>query len=332
MDKQRDFYFDNFKAFLIVLVVIGHFLGPVANQYETVSYIRKLIFLFHMPAFIFISGYFSRHNDWVKVVKKVFIPYIILQVIFCIFYNFVWGAPRFFSILTPGYTLWFLLCLFIWRLTIDKLAKIRGILPLLFLFGILAGFNSEIGKTISLSRMITFFPYFLLGYQFDKEKFMKWANRKSSYCISGIVLIGISVWMAFYHSEIRFRLLESSYSYSAMHLKNGFIQRGILYLISTTMIFALAVWIPKTKRLYSYLGGRTMGIYMIHGMIIKTVVSCTNWYDYFNTPVKISLLMVIAFLICLLLSTNIVHRFVSVLSKVPFERLIKKDTDCYTKG
>ena len=326
MNKERDYYFDNFKAFLIVVVVIGHYLGPIAKQYDVIFCIRKIIFLFHMPAFVFISGYFSKRNNWIKLVKTIFIPYVILQTIYFFFYNFIWNSPRGFSLLNPGYTLWFLLCLFVWRLMVDKLARIKGIIPILFVAGILAGFNKEIGKPLSLSRMIAFFPYFLLGYQFNKDKFMKWVNHKYSHLLAGSVLTTIIVWMAFNYTQIRFKLLESSYSYAAMHMKYGWMQRGILYIISTIMIFALAVLIPKKQHVYSYLGSRTMGIYMLHGLILKTIINCTNWYDYMNSPIKVVALVIVSMLICLILSTKIVDRVVRTFSSVPFEYMIKKDT------
>jgi len=325
MKKERDYYFDNFRAFLIVMVVIGHYFGPIAKQYEIIACIQKVIFLFHMPAFVFISGYFSKKNDWTKLVKTLLIPYLALQIIFYFLYNYIWGVPKEFSLLTPGYTLWFLLCLFVWRILVTKVAKIKGIIPILFCIGILAGFSTEIGKMLSLSRMITFFPYFLLGYQFDKEKFMKWADHKFSYFFAGIILTAITIWMVFHHSQIRIKLLESCCSYASLHLQDGWIQRGVLYMVSTIMIYALAVLIPKKKHAFSYLGSRTMGIYMIHGAIFKTIVNCTNWYDHLKTPVGLITLMLFSLAICLILSTKVVDCAVRVLASVPFEYLINEN-------
>lgn len=57
---ERDNYFDNYKAFLIILVVVGHFINPLTESVPWTEYVRKAIFIFHMPAFIFISGYFFK--------------------------------------------------------------------------------------------------------------------------------------------------------------------------------------------------------------------------------------------------------------------------------
>ena len=60
--KQRDYLYDNYKAFLIFLVVIGHFIEPAYTNHEFLYTLKWFIFAFHMPAFIFISGYFSKRE------------------------------------------------------------------------------------------------------------------------------------------------------------------------------------------------------------------------------------------------------------------------------
>ncbi|MGG3906453.1 acyltransferase family protein [Geobacillus stearothermophilus] len=58
--KERDYYFDNAKCALMLLVVFGHFLRPYIDGVLWVHSLYTWIFFFHMPAFIFISGYFAK--------------------------------------------------------------------------------------------------------------------------------------------------------------------------------------------------------------------------------------------------------------------------------
>ena len=60
MEKERDYYFDNLKAVLIFLVVLGHFLLPIYDDAFLVV-LKRLIYVFHMPLFVFVSGYFSKN-------------------------------------------------------------------------------------------------------------------------------------------------------------------------------------------------------------------------------------------------------------------------------
>ena len=56
---ERDHYFDNVKGALITLVVIGHFLLPMERT-RLVGSLINIIYLFHMPMFALISGYFAK--------------------------------------------------------------------------------------------------------------------------------------------------------------------------------------------------------------------------------------------------------------------------------
>ncbi len=51
MNKERDYFFDNLKAVLIFLVVLGHFLLPIRGDNPLVV-VKRLIYVFHMPLFV----------------------------------------------------------------------------------------------------------------------------------------------------------------------------------------------------------------------------------------------------------------------------------------
>ena len=57
---MRNPYFDNAKAILIILVVIGHIIEPFIEDIYTLKIIYEFIYTFHMPAFILLSGYFFK--------------------------------------------------------------------------------------------------------------------------------------------------------------------------------------------------------------------------------------------------------------------------------
>lgn len=57
MIKERDYLWDNIKAFLILTVVVGHFLPALAFDTALGEMVTFWIFTFHMPAFIFVSGF-----------------------------------------------------------------------------------------------------------------------------------------------------------------------------------------------------------------------------------------------------------------------------------
>ena len=60
-EKKRSFLWDNAKGLLIFLVVFGHFLSGNTNHSGALL-VLTVIYSFHMPAFAFISGFFTREK------------------------------------------------------------------------------------------------------------------------------------------------------------------------------------------------------------------------------------------------------------------------------
>ena len=83
--KERSPLFDNMKMVLIILVVFGHALEEISLEHEY-GIIRACIYSFHMPGFIFISGYFSGRgtSKSKKIIVNCGIPYFIFNTIYAI--------------------------------------------------------------------------------------------------------------------------------------------------------------------------------------------------------------------------------------------------------
>ncbi len=58
--RERIALFDNVKGLLIVLVVFGHIAHPVHNSNPVLSALFDIIYLFHMPLFVLVSGLFAK--------------------------------------------------------------------------------------------------------------------------------------------------------------------------------------------------------------------------------------------------------------------------------
>ena len=123
---------DNIKVVLIFLVVFNHLIAfQLVKVDMVVRYVWYGITIFHMPAFIFISGYLSKKpQDVLKNVKNLLIPYILGYSL--TWYAYIWtGRSMDYELLRPsGTVMWYVLALFIYRLTIEALGKIRFIVPL----------------------------------------------------------------------------------------------------------------------------------------------------------------------------------------------------------
>lgn len=134
MTKERDYIFDNLKALLIILVVFGH----VIEYFNIFSKIKGVIYIFHMPFFIFISGYFSKKSDNIenKTIKYILIPFFLFNSIYmlCIENTQMSFLEKLkeINIFKASYLYWYLLSLFFWKVFSRYMEKFKYSIILLF--------------------------------------------------------------------------------------------------------------------------------------------------------------------------------------------------------
>lgn len=119
--KTRDLSFDFAKGLLITLVVIGHAIQVLHGGNYTSNPLYIFIYSFHMPAFIFISGYFAMKSmqmsfyDMLKTrIVRLLIPAIIWSIVRFGFVNRLEIDEK--GLMQAMYNscrgIWFLYCLF----------------------------------------------------------------------------------------------------------------------------------------------------------------------------------------------------------------------------
>lgn len=273
-EKTREYLFDNYKVLLIALVVIGHFIEPCYEQNPFLYELKWGIVAFHMPAFIFISGYFSKKDPSVKkLIGSLIIPYFIYEVIYYLIYTFVLSKDTELYFTRPKFTLWYLLALFVWRLAAPVIKKIPYYFPIALIAGLLIGM-AGIGNFLSIPRIIFFFPFFLAGTVFDSSWLVKYRNVKGY--TAALAILGMFALFLFtdqYHHRLSVKIFYGRYSYEALGLGSaeGIMIRILCYGISFMLIYLFMLVLPSEKKSYSYLGERTMEIYIFHGIIYSCV-------------------------------------------------------------
>ncbi|MCG7339349.1 acyltransferase family protein [Staphylococcus sp. ACRSN] len=273
--KNRDYFFDNARALLIFLVVLGHLLQPYSGENRFLSSLYLTIYSFHMPGFLFISGYFAKkagENRYIeKVSKKLLIPYFIFFAFFSLYY-FLTGKEDSVSMdpFDPVFALWFLLTLFFFHviLVIVREYKSYIVLPIAIIVSLFAGYSDDIDTYLSFSRTIMFFPIFYLGYLFKFEHTKLFRNKKYI-PIALLVLIGF--FTIYYLHPINSDWLLGDSPYISLEGKQDLyspIKRLLLYIVILVSMFSFLILVPKTKRFFTYIGKRTMYIYLLHGLVI----------------------------------------------------------------
>ncbi|MWQ00011.1 acyltransferase family protein [Glaesserella parasuis] len=62
----RNIYFDATKGFLIILVILGHVILGSLNE----NTLRYIIYFFHMPLFLAVTGYFISQKQFLYQLKR----------------------------------------------------------------------------------------------------------------------------------------------------------------------------------------------------------------------------------------------------------------------
>lgn len=260
---------DNIKVLLIFLVVFNHIIAFNLVKVDTVvRYVWYAITIFHMPAFVFISGYLSKKpRNVLKNFKNLLIPYVLGYTL--TWYSQIWlGRSVDYEILRPtGSVMWYILALFIYRLTIEALGKIRFIVPLSILFALWAGTRPEFTTFLSSSRIVVFFPFFVAGYFWKSEyitAIRKFKGKWILVAISGVLLWAIPNYMI--PNEMGIAIFRGNHGYQICGLTDpqGVILRLLMYLVSFVVVYTMLALVPDIKLPLTYVGRHTMGIYFFH--------------------------------------------------------------------
>ena len=211
MAGERVEELDRYKGFLIFLVVLGHFLLPVKDS-GMALFSRSFygIYSFHMPAFIFLSGYFFQQS-FVKRGRKASslfsnLLYLSLKTLLHPFNIFCYGETRHFpDYLHESSTPWYLLGLFFWQLACLPLCffkrnrvyigkggnpEDRGekyYLLLLIFLSLFAGYldqNRRLVDFLALDRVFGFAPFFYFGMLLSQSSF-SWKTRRDGLALFG---------------------------------------------------------------------------------------------------------------------------------------------------
>ena len=193
MQKKRIFMWDNIKFLLIILVVIGHFVNPYTKNSGIFKSIFIWIYAFHMPLFILISGMFHKNE---RIVEKVF-SYIMIGVLCRTLISVVQaslaGKKLKINYFSEESVPWFMYALAAFVLLQYLLRNVdqRKVLVLSIIFACMAGYDSSIGDFLCVSRIIVFYPFYVMGGMINKEFLLRQSEKKQYKVLGGTIL---AVW------------------------------------------------------------------------------------------------------------------------------------------
>lgn len=297
----------------MVLVVLGHILPIDLNNKANIA-TYEWIFSFHMPLFVFISGYFTRISSKEKYWNSIcnFAETLIVFTLIHVAFSYIQGKSiNVYQILIiPRWTLWYLLCLIWWRIMLYYIpSSIRDnhkvLISISIILCLVMGWV-PVDSSFSFQRTFAFLPFFIVGFVLGKNhtdiKVSKWKTLKC------IIIISIAI-LFYFIPKINYGIITQNHCYYQQSLYSPFYYfsfRVVWLIFASCMSYCFLSLVPRKEYRWTYFGQLTLFIYMYHSTIL-------TWRhilkDEFNLPTNL--------FFCILYSA-IVLVIIWIISKVKF--------------
>ena len=289
--SKRLLWADCLKGFLMILVIIGHVIWYVYSDGHDSNHFYNLIYSFHMPCFMAISGWLCYRPDsdnptkdgvslcrdipaYTRRFKQLLIPYLIWSLVQAeLQRNSLTDI-----ILTPNGYFWFLWALFwiyvLFKITGTVALKLKITEDILRLFVcaalvlIMQVFNFRL---FSFQLIAYYFLYYFFGYIFHKYEIHK--------RISLPVLIILSIvwlflgWGWSMHSLPQWMpkipIVPDVMAQQLYRVITAFMAITVLLTVSPKLWTAQM----KANTFMCYIGNISLGLYIVHVLILKLMVT-----------------------------------------------------------
>jgi fucose 4-O-acetylase-like acetyltransferase len=267
---------DNLKAVLIFLVVFAHLSRRINGDYPIMAGIFFFIYLFHMPAFIFVSGLFCKN-----AVKKhnynracsFLLLYLLVKFLVYLITLFISDDLPMIKLFADGGVSWYglAMCLFLLMTMFFQRYHPAYMMVFAIVMGCLAGYCEDVGTVGTFSRVLVYYPFFLAGFYLKPEKLEKvtgtWYVR-----LAGLAVLIAAVWLCISNVTVLEPLTEfikgkgsyESYLSDTLAPYGGLMRLG-LYAVSFLLTFGLVAVTPRCHiPVVSTVGKRTLSVYAFH--------------------------------------------------------------------
>lgn len=282
MDNKRIAKWDNIKFFMIFCVVAGHTLYQFLWSGDMAKTLYLFIYCFHMPVFIFVAGLLSKNavkEKRVETVVQYLLIYLVMKFLETIPTYILQHKIKFHFFWEDG-PAWFglaMACFMALTMVIQDYDR-RYMLLFALVLGCMAGLDNHLGDHFVSMRICVFYPVFLAGFYTDPEKLrlkdkpliLKILLKLGSCLILAALLLIIAVQISKLYPFLK--LLKGKYPYENMGFGiTGILIRLFCYLFWILIVFAVVILVSDRKHIASWIGRRTMSVFIWHNFIIEMV-------------------------------------------------------------
>ncbi len=272
--RGRDPWFDNAKMLLVTLVVVGHSWVLLPADSLARNWFYDFMYLWHMPAFLVVTGYLSRSFTWSRrnlwrLVTMVAVPYLVFEALMAAFRVRVGGESGIDTLfLEPHWPMWFLAALFLWRLATPVLTRLPAAPAVAVAVSLLGGLLP--GDLLDVGRVTAMLPFFVTGLVARREHVE--LLRTPRVRLAAVAVLAVAfVAATFMDGRIRTEWLYWRSGYDALEVSfatGAAVRLGLLVVATVLALGALSL-VPARRHWFSALGASTMTVYLFHGFVVR---------------------------------------------------------------
>lgn len=327
MSIEKDLKVSNLKGVLIFLVVFGHLIEIYKKEYYELF---VFIYAFHMPLFIFISGYLAKRMRINKVINL-----ILLYLIFQTFFNwllfmtgdytnlqFTYGKPHFHLWYIVSLGFWYGVTWIITKLNLNTIGKWTGLI-LIFIISFLSRwytndvvdfvrvyYDNFTSYTLSYQRTLSFMPFFFLGYFMSRQWLTLIYNTLKNKLIS-ITLLTFAMFITFLYVQESYGM-ESIFRGSFgidQYLEDG--DDFSIYIFKIAVHYILAFWlcyllfnlISNKENALTKWGDNSLPIFLFHPVFVF-LIRQTDFMDEWSPDTKLAAFLLTTVVVTMILGSN----------------------------
>lgn len=278
---------DNAKFLLIYCVVLGHLFNAVKVDSAVLKALHLFIYSFHMPAFLYISGLFSKRTVEGRKIEKAalyLVLYIFMVAFRLVVYSLVNGKWGTIHLFTESGVVWFGLTLFLCYVVTMMFCRFKAgyLIPVALGVGILAGFDKNLGDFLTGMRFLTMYPFFVMGYCTPVDRLQKFTQH-IAVRLAGLGALAGTFYVFLEHQEelgwlMTFFKGKASYEEMEM-LPMGAVYRGAYYIAAMVLVISVIAIVPSFNSIIATWGSRSIQVFALHFPLIVILQKKFNLMD-----------------------------------------------------
>lgn len=320
ISNKRNTHLDAVKFVLIALVIVGHWAAPTRYSNPMSGAIYSIIYAFHMPLFVLISGYFTKVDDLTKLNRRSLLlleTYLLIMGAQCILYR------DYHHLIIPENSGWYILSLIFWGYMTRAIRNYRPLYQILIAGSIaLLVFQFSPGKyeqIFSFMRTILYFPLFIVGYIAKNKSFdiTKQIDKRTLRYALIVLSIFICILLS-YFSGRKLHVFEFNRDSLSVLMNDWNLSATYVYCIKIAMGGAFALLcilllnIVRFPAIFAFYGQHSLLFYTMQAIIVhfyRDIIGPTLIHSLIGSVITITLC-------CLLCKTTICHHLTNPISAI----------------